>query len=633
MTHGEQIATISPTMNKQKPPRQDRIDDAVRACDEIFQEHARLNPDFAIETRTDEVRKLLASVFDPSTAKTKNTQREIAGRVAKMMMIMHSKNEQMRDNATWQEKRGATKEQRAGAQRTMPKTVQDILSDKDNVMVFQDSELQDAEALEKAMRSIIINPDNIHNTLLKNLGLEERQPPKGTKQLNRLAMHADLIGEIKEAMLGLEPFMREGDKQKELRYFRLMRIGKGKNRGYLLGTVNRDIEDENGNFEPEKGLFMIDLRGAERRIAHIRKGYNLEVKKLAWIKECLEDVHEELARWNEIKDTEGLLKLKKIMLEVAESLKKVRAKDKVALKRRIAASLTLKDSRGRPNPGAMRAHLLKTIPMIEPRKAAIANVSAFLGRDEARVCEQITEEESPIHTFLEKVEKYGDQLHMFQGIKKISETKKQEIIRNLEKLLLTTHGMRFEPDISFGEQYRPLIEQLIERIRNPQSQDEEIAQLFLQIFLIAKIQRAYHKTQKVYKKVSLNGEENNFTQLHRELTEIHDELRKSRVAGHIQTKAYLYQYIQIYKLLNSARKRCEEAGAKESTIMQMLRKLSTLPLFERLIEKMRILMQQDGQETEEEKENSKNPSKPVPRLKKRLKEFDWKELIQSLEDL
>ena len=76
----------------------------------------------------------------------------------------------------------------------------------------------------------------------------------------------------------LEAIRRPGQKEtadEKLNYFRLMRIGEGENKGYVVGTQN--IGDH-------KILFKSDIYSARRRIEHIRKDYDVEVSVLYRIK-------------------------------------------------------------------------------------------------------------------------------------------------------------------------------------------------------------------------------------------------------------------------------------------------------------------------------------------------------------
>lgn len=513
-------------------PRQDHIDTAVTALDNVFQEHAKLFPNYAQPNRHIFAQEKIDAVFDRTTTHTQTPEREIAQRIA-LLMIDFSVNIEMAQKNE-EAKNKQSKHPSYGAH-TRDKLTQSVLSD----------ELGE------------INVHIITNTLLANLGLDQYIPEKGTKRVPALMRRVQAIPEIEEMFECLEPVMDPFDKQGNLNYFRFMRIGKGKNEGYVIGT-QRVIGE--GKEKERKILFKTDLDNAQLRIEHIEQGYGQEIEKLGKIQAALEDVHARLEYWQDIKNTDELEQLKKKLFGLVDTLKFVKDKNKVTLKERIEISMDVKDRLGKSNPGAIRAHLLRSITFIGRRIHTIRKTSENLKGDKVRIQEKITAIKKPIESFLQQVESYRDE--------KRPERTKGEKIRDLKILLAQTEKMTFEPYRSFAQHYRKnltaLIAQLVGTTRSPAQQipTPDPSRLFLDIFIMAKIQRAYEKLHQIYRTITLNGENFDPITMYEDLEKIGNELYESRILKNREVNDYEDQVGKIYHIINSLKKCCKEKSGQ-----------------------------------------------------------------------
>lgn len=526
-----------------KTPRTEIIQQAVETLDGIFQTHAEINPAYAQETRTPEVQKELDSIFDRSTAAEKKyPEREIIDRVKAFLIACL-----------------ATTEHRQAIENG---DVNQAASRMTEQILFDD--------LGK------IDPRLITATLLENLGLSEYIAPKGTKRAERQLMHIQAIPDIRDMFSQLEPILRLDEAAgKQKKYYRIMRIGKGKNEGYVLGTQNA-IKDKNKH---QKILFKTDINGAALRIEHIRQGYKDEVEKLGHIQETLETIHTHLAFWQDIKQTEQLEELKKEMAATAESLKFVRDQDKSKLRERIEDSMSLRDRTGKLNPGAMRAHLLKTIPIIGGRIRTMSEVSANLAQDELRIQQKVQSIKAPIGQFLAQVERHRDTQQQ-------ARTKKEKL-NDLRNLLQQTDKMNFEPYRSFAQNFKSNLKQLIAILEKAKSEPgDDPARLFLNLFILAKFQRAYEKLQKIYRDVTLNGEKFDPVRMKEELQKMSDELYESRIYEGREVRDYDKQVGAIYHIINSLHKCCDEKLGHLDPHQNTHEDEQNMPLHERMKKRM-----------------------------------------------
>lgn len=168
---------------------------------------------------------------------------------------------QLDGDEDWTERHAESDRDFTEAPRTFTKTAQDILTEPEDRMVTSRDEDVD-------LKSIVVSPCRVNPTLLKNLGLDEYLPPRGTRVVKRMEAYVAAIPAIKKMFGSLKPVRYPGREEEaglsDLRYFRLMRMGGGPNEGMILGT--QSIRKTAGDEQGDKILFKTDLYGAERRV-------------------------------------------------------------------------------------------------------------------------------------------------------------------------------------------------------------------------------------------------------------------------------------------------------------------------------------------------------------------------------
>lgn len=517
----------------------------------------------------------------------------------------------------------------AAAVRTFLKTAQEVISHSDDRRAFDKGE--------GSVDDIIVDPRLITDTLLTNLGLISAIPEKGTKEPEKVAHRAKAIPDIKAMLGNLEPIKLPGQRDPELKYFRLMRMAEGENEGMILGT-----QIING----QKVLFKTDLYGAGRRIAHIEAGYLEETDILRKIDGVVTNALAHLDDWSKISE-EDLTEIRTGMLECVDSLENVENKDKVALRQQLEASFTFRDSMGRYNPSVMQARLLKAKRHLGSRLEEIEDISRYLTVDKLKMRGLVKEQVDPVEGFLNKVTQ-------------APHWKKADMVAEIGKLKAVSAGQKYEPYLSFGRKFSGKLSKAEDAL---QANDlKTAAQEFTEVYLVAKLERAYKEIQAVYSKISLHPEESHPEALLVELQSIHDRLKTHNFAPNRETAEYTPAFIEVYHLLNSLKKRLREVSkpiqqnlnfgeqqspppeslkeAKKSRMDEVLDRVGKIPAVGKVISEIRGILSNvlskfvqpvvKAPPVEVPSQKVVTKEEAFTSMKKRVKEFDFRALAQNL---
>lgn len=511
--------------------------------------------------------------------------------------------------------------------RTFLKTAQEILSHPDDRRAFDRGK--------GTVEDIVIDPRRITDTLLTNLGLEEYIPEKGTKEPEKVNHRAKAIPRIKEMLAHLEPIKLPGQKDDELKYFRLMRMSAGDNEGYILGT-----QVING----KKVLFKTDLYGAGRRVAHIEAGYLQEIDLLHDIDHVIKSALSAMNDWSEVSE-EDLAEIRTGMMEAIDNLENVENKDKVALRKQLELSFTFRDSRGQYNPNVIEARLLKAQRHITARLAAIENISEYLEKDKLKMRGLVTEEVIPVNKFLAEIDK-------------TPKWKKADMLKEIEKLKGLSDQQKYEPYLSFGRKFNAQLEKA--KVALDADDLQSAAQEFTKVYLVAKLERAYKELQPIYSKISLHPDTCEPAALKAKLQGIHDRLKARNFAPTRETEEYTPAFIKFYYLLNSLKKRLSEITSdtpaqnspvtpkqiRKTRMEEVLERVARIPAVGKVISEIRGILSKvlsgfkghtvpswapaivPATTTTPQKQLTKKEA--FKAMKKRIKEFDFVQLAKNL---
>ncbi len=524
---------------------------------EDYYDYAGLNDRYLFPSRDPRAYQEIARLYYTNpTAKAEDLvelgNRSIARNLRLFQIVLRSKIQQMSDNPLWEAKHGSEDKDFQAAQRTLPKTLEEILVHPTERMIFTRAELADPELMDAALQNMVIDPRMISDTLLENLGLTDLIPAKGEKEEYKLQKRTAAIPEIKKMLHGLEPISRSNEPHAhDLRYFRLMRIGSGKNTGQVLGTQH---------IEGKKILFKTDLHGAGRRLVHIEQGYEEEVKKLKWIEMTLDSVTRNLKYWQQIKNSDKLAKLKEALGECVNSLEFSRDKTKQKLRDEIKACLDFSDATGRKNPTVVSGKLERAKARIGNRLGKIEAIWSYIGKDKAKVEELISDEERPLLSFVNEVEKLHERFVILKD-RPMEDEEKARVISNLMDRRAEAEKLRFEPMLSFAVKFISQIDAVVAALGNDNF--DVAAREFVKVYLVAKLARSQKDLTEFYKKISLDAGNLDPNTLVADLQVVNDNLASHPVKPDLEIAEYKPHYGEVYHVLNSIRKKLRELLTQE----------------------------------------------------------------------
>jgi len=489
---------------------------AVPDISKQYQAYINSSPGFHPDTKDPRALKDENLIFSKSHMRCEPREHnEVVQRLKLFQIAINAKIAQLLFNPVWQSHGPATQEEHRAAPRTFLKTVQEVLCHPCETMAFDPEELSEEDEKD-ALNNIIIDPRKISDTLLENLGLPEFRPPKGTSQVEKLSYRAQAINPIKGMLASLESLSSPGQSRKNERYFRLMRISEGRNKGHLIGTQM---------IAGEKKLFKTELNGGHRRLHHIEQGYQQEIEKLTSIRVTLERVRDNLSYWEDIKRTGRLDELKLALAEIVDSLEHVQARPKRTMKEKIEKALTLKDSTNRPNPSISMYHLTQAINYLGYRLEDIGEIWSYLGRDKSKVLQQLSAQRMPFNYFVEQVEQNCRQLKILRNHPPLTVEERQKIVENLSNLRFSLARVEFEPYLSHAQVALRQIDEIIYELQNTHQPPRD---KFQDLYLNTKVVQIYDHLQDFLLKLAQNPDGQTARTLEADLNALSSLLKVSK---------------------------------------------------------------------------------------------------------
>lgn len=472
--------------------------------------------------------------------------RAIRNRLQWFIQVMEAKLAQMEGNERFSARKYPHEKAWRESPRHILKTIQEILCDPTDRIIFSREELNEEHGLNAAADTIIISPERINDTLLENLGLHEFscRPTKEKKRFTtaeRLERTTAAIPEIRRMIQNLE-FIRRPDERKspvgDLKYFRMMRIGEGTDpepntsAGYILGT-----QINNGT----RILFRTELHGADRRLIHIDRGYHEEQEKLHTVLETLNSIERNKTEWSGPHNAKKREELHTALREIIDSMEHVKNYHKKRLRQNLKNYLELM---GNSNPGAAGWNLERARVNIGKRSNDMENISGNLKRDAQKVHGLILQEEQPYATFIRDVESIKDDFTT------LTPEQLRPRLTSLQAHIIAT--MQFEPYRSIGQQCVSAIESTLAHLTN--GKPEEAHNAFMRLYFITKLERAHYKLAKTNRDLVERGEDQADPRAVLErLTRIYNELCTHALAPEERHDQLRGPYIEFYKTLQEMR--------------------------------------------------------------------------------
>lgn len=596
------------------PDSPDRFEHFVPDDGREYERYVELNPAHAFDPRDKRGENELRKIFFDRDGEPRKDGNEVVQLANLFQASVRARLAQVAGNRAWSERRAGRQVESNAAPRTFWKTAQEALTaPADRVVLHRNT------TAKQALAALVVDPRLVTPTLLHNLGIADPVDEKGLPLEDQLTLRARAIPDVKAALSHLEPIRRPDEADStlgDLRYFRMMRVSAGEREGRTVGTQT---------IGGQKILFSTDLRGAERRIHHIRHNYEDEIEKLTWIQGVILNLREHLEFWKNPDRRADLEKLFATMVQVVNSLEHVEDENKRKLLEKLEVCTNVNDSRGRANPNSKQAQLGKALEFLGLRLRSIESISKYIGEDHVKVMAVVAAQKDPLKGVRERIQKrdpWDSQLSEFRT---------------------SMRGVRYQPDLGFAREAQTRVGQINDGLAT--GHREAARKEYVNLYVLCKMKEAYDSIWDIYRRISIQPEQQDPQKILDELLAIEQKLRDKSFSSGTETAAYYESYGKMYHLINSLKKRlnellnpesaeppsAEEVTKENKTLLTLLHGLQgQSEVLDRLLASVKanpqqnmldLLRKKDEVDPERKKETFK-------RMKARIAEVDFEELLK-----
>ncbi len=596
------------------PDSPDRFEHFVPDDGREYERYIELNPAHAFDEKDTRGEEELRKILFDRDGKMRDDANEVVQRANLTQISVRARLGQIMGNRAWSDSRATRKSEFVASPRTFWKTAQETLTaPADRVVVRRST------TAKQVLATLVVDPRLITPVLLRNLGIADPVEEKGLPLEDQLTLRARAIPDVKGALAHLEPIRRPDEADAtlgDLRYFRMMRVSAGEREGRVVGTQT---------IGGQKILFSTDLRGAERRIHHIRHNYEDEIEKLTWIQGVILNLREHLEFWKNPDRRVDLEKLFATMSQVVLSLEHVEDENKRKLLEKLEECTDVNDSRGRANPNSKQAQLGKALEFLGLRLRSIESISKYIGEDHVKVMAVVAAQKDPLKGVRERIQK------------------KEPWDTQLSEFRSSMRGVRYQPDLGFAREAQTHVGQINDGLAT--GRREEARKEYVNLYVLCKMKEAYDGIWDIYRRISIQPEQQDPQNILTELLAIETKLRDKSFSSGTETDAYYEAYGKMYHLINSLKKRlrellglepvtppsADEVEKENKTLLGILQGLKgQSQVLDRLLANVKanpqqnimdLLKKQGDVDPEQKKETFK-------RMKARIAEVDFEELLK-----
>lgn len=525
----------------------------------LLNQGASCNKNYKIGELHTAIREDIVDALDNNLGRSSAVREKvIARRIALVTQSVRARVSQMLDpegypNTFWgADKTGCSENEFRAVPRTLLKSAEEVLTHLADRLPskFRTRETKVSQDT-FFIKSIVIDPNRITDTLVRDFGFEDLLAPKGSSKLEQIEAKTKIIPLIKETLAELEPIpLAEG--QTKYRNYRLFRIKSGPKRGYILGTQE---------IAGEEHMFLTTLPDAHRRVSHIEQQYNEEQKKLTGIQIKLGEIDHELdVNWQEARLPENLQRLLNELQQIINALKFVQDSKKQRLLKSLRDAAQWLAAR---NKGACRACMNETKRnfLIASRQANIPRIFGHLAHDKQMLTSHIAREHTIVVKFYQGVRSQAGKNHNGPRLADPSSPLTDEEISALktkaEALLEEYKNVKFQPYLAFADKLKIYFQQLVAGLSaRPSPTDRTaIANGYMRAFVVSKLARFNSALIKIYEICSLTDPYwLNIAQLKADLEETASEVQRRTIAKAVHTSEYTPLWANIKTLLKTLKK-------------------------------------------------------------------------------
>lgn len=517
---------------------------------------ALCNKNYATGSLHKSIRQDIADALNNNLGRSPAVREKvIARKIAVLTQAVRARVAQMLDpenrpNTFWgADKTGCSEDEFRAVPRTLLKSAEEVLTHPaDRIPAgFRTRETKVSQDT-FFIKSIVIDPNRMTDTLVENFGFGNLLAPKGSPKSEQIAAKTKIIPLIKETLAELEPIpLAEG--QTKYKNYRLFRIKSGPKRGYILGTQE---------IAGEEHMFLTTLPDAHRRVSHIEQQYSEEQKKLADIQIKLGEIDGELdVNWQEAKMPENLQRLLNELQQIINTLKFVQDSKKQRLLKSVKDAAQWLTKR---NKGACRACMNETKRnfLIASRQANIPRIFGHLAHDKQMLTSYIAREHTIAVKFYQGVRSRAGKTHNGPSLADPSTPLTSDEISVLRKkaeaLLEEYKNVKFQPYLAFADKLKIYFQQLVAglSVRPLPTDRTAIANAYMRAFVVSKLARFNSALMKIYEICSLTDPYwLNIEQLKTDLEETASEVQRRTIAKAVHTSEYTPLWADIKKLLKT----------------------------------------------------------------------------------
>lgn len=520
---------------------------------------ALCNKNYAVGSLHELIRKDIAAALDTALGRSSAAREKvIARRIALVTQSVRARVSQMLNpegnpNEYWgTDKTDCNEAEFRASPRTLLKSAEEVLTHPADRIPskFRTRETKVSQNT-FFIKSIVIDPNRMTDTLVKDFGFGALLAPKGSSKSEQIAAKIKIIPLIKETLADLEPIpLAEG--QTKYKNYRLFRIKSGPKRGYILGTQEIAGEDR---------MFLTTLPDAHRRVSHIEQQYDKEQKKLTDIQSKLNEIDRELDKnWTEARLPENLSRLLLELRRIINELKFVQNPKKQKLLKSVEDAAHWLTKR---NKGACRACMNETKRnfLIAARQANIPRIFGHLAHDKQMLNSYIAREHTITVKFYQGVRSQAGNNHASPRLADPSFPLTDEEISVLRKkaeaLLEEYKTVKFQPYLAFADKLKIYFQQLVTglSVAAPLTNRTAIANAYMRAFVVSKLAQFNYALMKIYEVCSLTDPYwLNIESLKTDLKEAASAVQRRTIATAVHTSEYTPLWADIKMLLKTLRK-------------------------------------------------------------------------------
>ncbi|MBI4994528.1 hypothetical protein HZC21_02685 [Candidatus Peregrinibacteria bacterium] len=524
-----------------------------------LEQGAFCNKNYAIGTLHEAIRRDVADTLDNGIARSPAVRQKVTARkISVLILAVRARVAQMlnlesKPNAFWGiNETGCSKEEFRAAPRTLLKSVEEVLTHPADKIPAKFTARETKTAQDTTLvKSIVIDPNRLSDTLVKDFGLGHLLAPKGSSKGEQIEAKTKIIPFIKETLAELKPIPLATGQMKYKNY-RLFRITSGPRRGYILGTQEIAGEDR---------MFLTTLPDAHRRVSHIEQQYADEQRKLVDIQNRLNDIDRELdVNWQEAKMPENLQRLLNELQRIIAALKFVQDSKKQRLLKSVE---TAAEQLAKRNKGACRACMNETKRnfLIASRQANIPRIFGHLAHDKQMLNSHIAREHTIVVKFYQGVRSQAGKNHNGPRLADPSAPLTDDELAGLQKktqaLLDEYKTVRFQPYLAFADKLKMYFEEITAKLAavSPLTDRVAIANAYMRAFVVSKLARFNAALMKIYEVCSLTDPYwLNIEQLKTDLEGAGSEIQRRTIAKSVHTPEYTPLWADIKILLKTLKK-------------------------------------------------------------------------------